>query len=132
MLTRYDVHEERGQFVNKQHGGMGGGGQQQEENHRGRTRHAQSRAGSKQISKPGGKNHEITIYPFIYLDLLEENGTPHASPSKQGTPEQLAEAHHGLQVTKPQGVEAQFLRQILETTKKSKTFNIIQVTEGMM
>lgn len=61
VLTRYDVHEERGQFVNKQHGGMGGGGEQQEENHRGRTRHAQSRAGSKQISKPGGKKDEITI-----------------------------------------------------------------------
>lgn len=45
---------------------------------------------------------------------------PPTSPSKQGTPEQLAEAHHGLQVTKPQGVEAQFLCQILEITKKAR------------
>lgn len=40
------------------------------------------------------------------------------SPSKYGTPEQLDQTHRGLQITKPQGVEAQFLRQILETRIK--------------
>lgn len=116
-LTRYDVHEERGQFVNEQHGGMVGYGQQQEENHGGSARHAQSRTRAEQISKPAGKTQKTqSEHGFIYARGMKTE--TRVSPSKHGTPEELDQTHRGLQIPKPQGVEAQFLCQILENRTK--------------
>lgn len=117
MLTRYDVHEDRGQFVDEQHGGMVGYGEQQEENHGGSARHTQSRACPEKISEPARKTQKSqSEHLLVYVCWMKME--IRASPSKHRTPEQLDHTHHGLQITKPQGVEAQFLCQILENRKK--------------
>lgn len=119
VLTRHDVHEERGQFVNEQHGGMVGYGEQQEENHRGSAGHAQSRASAEKISKPAGtrqKTQSEHLFMYVCWTKREIGG----SPSKHGAPQQLDHAHRGLQITEPQGVEAQFLCQILESRTKRR------------
>lgn len=111
------MHEECGQFVNEQHGRMVGYGKQQEENHGGRARHAQSRAGPKKISKPAGKSQKMLDEPLL-ISISWMKTKVRDSPSKHGASEQLDQTHRGLQITKPQGVEAQFLCQILETRIK--------------
>lgn len=68
MLTRYDVHEERGQFVNEQHGRMVGYSEQQEENNGGSARHAQSRSCTEKISKPARKTQKTqSEHLFVYV-----------------------------------------------------------------
>lgn len=124
------MHEERGQFVDEQHGGMAGHGEQQEENHRGGAGHAQGRASAEKISEPAGTTQKRrSEHVSIYVGWRKtETG---ASPSKHGPPEQLDHAHRGLQVAEPQGVEAQFLCQILETRRKRR-FQIPQMRARML
>lgn len=68
VLTRYDVHEERGQFVNEQHGRMVGYSEQQEVNNGWSERHAQSRSCTKKISKPARKTQKTqSEHLFVYV-----------------------------------------------------------------
>lgn len=116
-LTRYDVHEERGKFVNEQHGGMVGDSQQEEEDHGGRARHAQGRAGPEDIPEPAGQTQETEFHRF-FRRVCRTNAGIRDSPSKHGTAQQLDQTHRGLEITEPQGVEAQLLCQVLEGTIK--------------
>lgn len=102
--------------MDKQHDGMVGDGQQQEENHGGGAGHQQGDPRSKHIPKPEGwspdetkKSYQWAAAPW-FLD-------PGFLPSKHGATEQLDQTHRGLQIAKPQGVEAQFLGHVLQETQ---------------
>lgn len=62
LLTRYDMHEDCGEFVDEQHGGMVCYGQQQKENNCRSARHSQGYPRSKKISKPASKTQKPQVF----------------------------------------------------------------------
>lgn len=65
VLTREDMHEDCGEFVDEQHGRMVCYGQQQEENNCRRTRQRQGYSCSEEICKPA--NNSETQKPSSFL-----------------------------------------------------------------
>lgn len=99
--------------MDKQHEGMVGDCQQQEENHGGGAGHKQGDPRAKHIPKAWHTEKLVVSGSFLIAVLL----VPGFLPSKHGAAKQLDQTHCGLQIAKPQGVEAQFLGHILQETQ---------------